>query len=44
MTQKTIIVNGEEVPVYPAKAEEEVLEPTTQDHHHGCFVGLTCQV
>ena len=24
MTQKTVIINGEEVPVVPAKAEEEV--------------------
>ena len=23
MTQKTVIINGEEVPVVPAKAEEE---------------------
>ena len=29
MTQKTIIVNGEEVPVYPAKAEEEVKNKRT---------------
>jgi|TARA_R100000734_G_C3313168_1_gene104403 formylmethanofuran dehydrogenase subunit C len=29
MTQKTIIVNGEEVPVLPAKAEEEVLNKRT---------------
>ena len=29
MTQKTIIVNGEEVPVVPAKAEEEVKNKRT---------------
>jgi hypothetical protein len=30
MTQKTIIINGEEVPVIPAKAEEEVINKRTQ--------------
>lgn len=30
MTQKTIIVNGEEVPVLPAKAEEEIVNKRTQ--------------
>ena len=30
MTQKTIIINGEEVPVIPAKAEEEVINKSTQ--------------
>ena len=29
MTQKTIIINGEEVPVLPAKAEEEVKNKRT---------------
>jgi hypothetical protein len=30
MTQKTIIVNGQEVPVLPAKAEEEIINKRTQ--------------
>ena len=30
MTQKTVIINGEEVPVVPAKAEEEVINRRTQ--------------
>jgi hypothetical protein len=30
MTQKTIIINGEEVPVIPAKAEEEVINKRIQ--------------
>ena len=30
MTQKTIIINREEVPVIPAKAEEEVINKRTQ--------------
>ena len=30
MTQKTIIVNGQEVPVVPAKAEEEIINKRTQ--------------
>ena len=29
MTQKTIIVNGQEVPIIPAKAEEEVKNKRT---------------
>jgi|TARA_B100001939_G_C16877408_1_gene589271 hypothetical protein len=29
MTQKTVIVNGEEVPVVPAKAEEEIKNKRT---------------
>ena len=29
MTQKTVIIDGEEVPVVPAKAEEEVLNKRT---------------
>ena len=29
MTQKTVIINGEEVPVVPAKAEEEVKNKRT---------------
>ena len=29
MTQKTVIINGEEVPVIPAKAEEEVKNKRT---------------
>ena len=27
--QKTVIINGEEVPVFPAKAEEEVVNKRT---------------
>ena len=29
MTQKTVIINGEEVPVVPAKAEEEIKNKRT---------------
>ena len=29
MTQKTVIINGEEVPVIPAKAEEEIKNKRT---------------
>lgn len=30
MTQKTITIDGEEIPVIPAKAEEEVINKRTQ--------------
>ena len=33
MTQKTVIINGEEVPVIPAKAEEEILNKRTQQKY-----------
>jgi len=29
MTQKTVIINGEEVPIVPAKAEEEIKNKRT---------------
>ncbi len=29
MTQKTVIINGEEVPIIPAKAEEEIKNKRT---------------
>ena len=31
MAQKTVIINGEEVPVIPAKAEEEVTEAVDKE-------------
>jgi hypothetical protein len=31
---KTVIINGEEVPVLPAKAEEEIINKRTQKNMH----------
>jgi hypothetical protein len=31
---KTVIINGEEVPVLPAKSEEEIINKRTQKNTH----------